>query len=608
MIVGQGAAAEHMLTPGEARRAAFADLSRLLAIVSKPRWTTPVLICLGLLSSFAETIGITLILLFLYSAMGELGNAAANEGGLLGDALRQATGWFGSSIEMAGVILLLIVGRGVLAFAYRLVSASVSESISERARNLIHEQYLTASYGFVQRHEQAQLIEILGTESWVVAGAYGSLTRLIVNGCSILVFAVFLVALSWQITLVAVVGSLVISAGLRRLSGPARDLGKQSKQVHQELGEHMLMTLQGMRTIRAYGQEAAHQERFVRSSAEARGISMALTRLMSLLNPLTEVGYLAILCVIIAGAGLWGTGFATTLAAVALLYRLQPHVRELEGNLLYVAQIQPQLRSVRSMIERDDKEYPAPGHRPIQSLTGAVRFDRVSFRYQPDCELALDDVTFEIPVGMTTALIGASGSGKTTVVNLLLRLRDADAGTILIDGQPIDEIRRRDWLNLLAVAGQDVDLVEGTVIDNIRMAKVGATEEEVVAASRVAGVSEFVEDLPEGYDTWIGQQGLRFSGGQRQRIGLARAILRDPQFLILDEAMSALDRGLEDRIRYAIDERFPGRTILLITHRLETVRNAGHLIWIENGRVLAQGSPDELIANGDERLARAMGG
>lgn len=608
MIVGQGAAAEHMLTPGEARRAAFADLSRLLAIVSKPRWTTPVLICLGLLSSFAETIGITLILLFLYSAMGELGNAAANEGGLLGDALRQATGWFGSSIEMAGVILLLIVGRGVLAFAYRLVSASVSESISERARNLIHEQYLTASYGFVQRHEQAQLIEVLGTESWVVAGAYGSLTRLIVNGCSILVFAVFLVALSWQITLVAVVGSLVISAGLRRLSGPARDLGKQSKQVHQELGEHMLMTLQGMRTIRAYGQEAAHQERFVRSSAEARGISMALTRLMSLLNPLTEVGYLAILCVIIAGAGLWGTGFATTLAAVALLYRLQPHVRELEGNLLYVAQIQPQLRSVRSMIERDDKEYPAPGHRPIQSLTGAVRFDRVSFRYQPDCELALDDVTFEIPVGMTTALIGASGSGKTTVVNLLLRLRDADAGTILIDGQPIDEIRRRDWLNLLAVAGQDVDLVEGTVIDNIRMAKVGATEEAVVAASRVAGVSEFVEDLPEGYDTWIGQQGLRFSGGQRQRIGLARAILRDPQFLILDEAMSALDRGLEDRIRYAIDERFPGRTILLITHRLETVRNAGHLIWIENGRVLAQGSPDELIANGDERLARAMGG
>jgi ABC-type multidrug transport system fused ATPase/permease subunit len=593
------------LASGAARRAAFADLSRLLRIVSKPRWATPALIGVGLISSLAETVGISLILLFLYSALGELDTAASTEG-LLGDALREATGWFDNSVEMACAILVLIIARGMLAFVYQLLSAKISEEISERTRNLIHRQYLTASYGYVQRHDQAQLMEVLGTESWLVAGAYGAVTRLIVASCSIFVFLIFLVSLSWQITLLAVIGSAITSLGLRRLANPARLIGKQVKQVNQQLGEHMLMTLQGMRTIRAYGQEALHQQRFEASSAESRQISLALQRLSALLNPLTEVGYLVILCGIIAGAGVWNAGFATTLTAVALLYRLQPHTRELESKLLYIAQIQPQLRSVTMMLRRHGKDYPPVGHRAVASLSEGVRFDRVSFRYDPESDLVLDGVTFDIPAGKTTALVGASGAGKTTVVNLLLRLYGCSTGTVRVDGVPIDELSRTDWLGLLAVAGQDVDLIEGTVIDNIRMADSNATEDEVIAASEVAGVSEFVENLPDGYETWVGQQGLRFSGGQRQRIGLARAILRDPQFLILDEAMSALDRGLEDRIRHAIDERFPGRTILLITHRLETVRNAEHIVWIEQGRLVAQGSPDELMADATASLSAVV--
>jgi ABC-type multidrug transport system fused ATPase/permease subunit len=579
------AAPQHK-TPGTARRAALDHLSHLLQIAPKPRWATPALISLGLATSLAETLGITLIVGLLYSAMGQV-DAAADLGGLLGQALNHVRGWLPSPAWMAAVILLLIVARAGLGFANRIISAHVSELISERARNLIHEQYLTVSYGFIQRHEQAQLMEVLGSESWLIASAYASLTRLIVCACSILVFMGFLLALSWQITLTAVLGSILISIGLRRLSRPAQALGKQAKRVHQNLGEHMLMTLEGLRAIRAYGQERVHQQRFVESSAEARRVSLALARLTALLDPLTEVGYLGILCVIMAGAAYGGGSFATTLAAVALLYRMHPPAREVEGHLLYLAQIEPQLRSVRMMLRKDDKQYAAAGHLPIRQLRKSIRFDDVSFRYDDVAAPALDKISFNIPVGATTALVGASGAGKTTLINLLLRLYAPTSGTIWVDDVPLHDLRRSDWLGLLAVAGQDVDLIEGTVIDNIRMADSTASQDDVVAASQIAGVAEFIEPLPEGYETWIGQQGMRFSGGQRQRLGLARAILRNPQFLILDEAMSSLDRDLEVRIRHAIQQRFAGRTLLIISHRLETVLDAEHLIHIEGGRVVA---------------------
>ncbi len=564
--------------------AAFNHLSRLLTIAPKPRWATPSLIALGLAASFAETIGISLIILFFYSAMGQLDQPAMDAG--LGRMLPYVSGWFNTSTQFAVAILLLIIARAGLSFANQMISVYVSEGINERARNLIHEQYLTVSYSFIQKHEQAQLMEVLGSESWIIATAYGNLTQIIISCCYIVVFSIFLLALSWQITLTAIVGSALISFGLRRLSRPAQALGMRIKEVHQKLGEHMLMTLEGLRTIRAYGQEDVHQQRFLQSSAEARRVSVAVTRLTALLNPLTDVGYLGILCVIIAGASFGQASVTTTLAAIVLLYRLQPHARQIETLLLNMARIEPQLRSVRMMLEKDDKEYPAPGDRPVSAFRKSIRFEKVTFQYPGAIRPALNNVTFEIPAGKTTALVGASGAGKTTVINLLLRLYQPSSGTIWVDDVPLEELRRTEWLRLLAVAGQDVDLIEGTVIDNIRIAKNGATEEEVLEASRIAGVSEFVERLPKGYGEWIGQQGLRFSGGQRQRLSLARAILRNPEVLLLDEAMSNLDAALEARLRRAIDERFAGRTILIITHRLDTVARADHVVHIEDGVVV----------------------
>ena len=580
---GTGAAVP--LARGTARRDALGHLRALLLLAPPPRWAVPLLIVLGLAASLAETLGITLVIAFLYAAMGDADMAAA-VGGLLGNGLRRAGDWFGSPALLAMAVLVLILARAGLGYANRVVCAGVSEQISEAARNGLHEQYLKVSYGHIRRHEQAQLMEVLGTESWLVANAFRSWTRVMVGACSIAVFGAFLLLLSWRITLLAVVGSVLLSLLLRRLSRPAQALGREVKRVHQRLSEQMLMTLEGLRTIRAYGQEDAQHANFLQASALSRRTSLALTRLWALLDPITDVGYLIILCLIAAGAMQGGAGIATVLAAVALLYRLQPHVRDVEGHLLYLAQVEPQLRSVRAMLRRDDKRYDSPGQQPASAPRACIRFDNVTFRYEDRLAPALDGVSFDIVAGATTALVGPSGAGKTTVINLLLRLYEPNAGAILLDGVPLDTLRRTEWLGLLAVAGQDVDLVEGTVIDNIRMAKPQASEDEVIDAARLAGVAEFIEPLPEGYGTWIGQQGLRFSGGQRQRLGLARAVLRDPQVLILDEATSALDSDLEQRIRSALRSRFAGRTVLVISHRPSTVSDADHVVRLESGRVV----------------------
>jgi ABC-type multidrug transport system fused ATPase/permease subunit len=587
------------------RGAVLRELRGLLNATPTPRWATPAMITLGLASSFAETLGISLVVLFLYSAMGQLGELGET-GGVLGGLFRAVVARLGGGTKLAFTIFLLIVARGWLALAYSLISSSVSNRISESVRNGIHQQYLDVAYDFIRRHDQAELLEILGTESWLVAGAHASFTRIVINFCSIIVFAMFLLALSWQIALTAFLGSLLISGGLRWLSAPARKLGTEVKRVHQALGERMLVSLQGMRTIRAFGQESLHHRAFVESSAIARRNSLQLDRLYAVLNPVTEIGYLAILCFIIGAAGWLQASFATTLAAVALLYRLQPHVRELEGNLLYLAQIEPQLHSVRAMLDRRDKEYLPAGERPISRFGCEVRFDNVSFAYRGAREVALRNASFTIRAGATTALVGPSGAGKTTIVSLLLRLYAPNSGCISVDEVNLQELRRSEWLGMIAVSGQDIDLIEGTLQDNILMARAGASEAEVANAARIAGLNELIEALPDGYENWIGQQGLNLSGGQRQRLGLARAVLRDPQLLILDEAMSALDRGLESDIRAALNKHFAGRTVLLITHRLETVLSADHVICIDQGRVQEEGSPEDLLSNPAGALSRLL--
>ncbi|SLK05461.1 ABC transporter ATP-binding protein [Novosphingobium mathurense] len=586
------------------RIAALRDLNALLAIAPAAKRAAPLLVIMGLVASLAETAGISLIIVFLYAAFGQLddtGTVARD----FGQAAASILEWLGGPAELATAIFALIVMRGVIAYFYNRIAQGLGARISEKARNAIHGEYLGVSYDFIRRHEQAELMEVLGTDSWGIAAAYNAFTRLIINICATAVFAFFLFMLSWRITLIAFICAGAVSFFLERLSRPVTQLGASVKAEHQSMGGLMLMTLQGMRAIRAYGREKAQDAAFVKSSASARESLARMERLSAAIRPATEIGYLAIICLIVGGAGALKVDFHATLTIVALLYRLQPHLQEFASNSLFLAQSAPQLQSVRRMIGPEGKTYPDPGMRPMPETFRSIAFRDVVFGYEE--KEALDRVSFSIPAGRTTALVGASGSGKTTIVNLLLRLYRPEAGQILLDDTDIATIRREEWLRAIAVAGQDIDLVEGTVRDNVLMARSDANRAALADAYALSGLADMLAGLEYGDRDWIGQQGLNLSGGERQRVGLARAILRDPGILILDEATSALDTALEARVRTCLEQRFAGRTVLIITHRLETVRNVDHVVRIGNGRLLAEGPPAEVFGPHADGSVAALG-
>lgn len=587
------------------RSSTLPQLRALLRMIPRPRWAAFTLVSLGVLSSFAEALGITLIPLLVYSAMGRVDVLVAT-GGLVSPALRIVLRVLHGPRELAALFLLLILIRGALAYAYGVATSHIGERMTQITRNRVHELYLRLPYQFFQQHEQADLVEILGREVPLLSSAYTNLTRVLVNLIFGFVFTIFLALLSWKIMLCASVGSLMLSALLRLLSSRARSIGTNVRQVHRSMWDHMVVTLQGMRTLRAFGQEEQQHARYVAWSDRARRAIEQELQLILLLDPLTEAGYLLILGVLIFAAHSFGVSFAVALTSVALLYRLQPHVREMEATRLKLLQLEAQMQPLREVLEAGDQAQTPDGSLPIEGIEQGVRFDGVTFRYQEGGAPALENATFDIAAGATTAIVGASGSGKTTIVNLLLRLYQPMSGEILVDGKPLVDLVRAEWLRFVGIAGQDVDLIDGTILDNLRLANEGASPENVSAAMHMTDSSEMIRQLPDGLDTWIGQQGHRFSGGQRQRIGLARAALRRPQLLILDEAMSAMDLALEQRIRAGVREQFSGRTILLITHRLETVLNADHVVCLDQGRVVAEGRPAELLLDQESLLSRAL--
>jgi subfamily B ATP-binding cassette protein MsbA len=505
------------------------------------------------------------------------------------------------------LVVLLAVGlllKNALSYASTQISVRAQEGLVRDLRSSLFSHLLTLELGFFQRVKAGQLISAMITEiDQTKTVITASLLSLFQNLVVVITTVVILSQISIRLTLLtlAFVPFLVLGlqALLRRLRSHARARAQERGEITATVSER----LGAIRLIRAYGEEERESSGFARQAERYRKRVIRTQRFSSLTSPLTEVfaGFLVIL-IIWAGTKPGLVGLTVPLAPQVIIVFLMAALK-LTSPLKTIASFPASMaitlasaERVFGFLDQPATEIDRPGEEPARFERDVI-YDRVSFRYG-DGDLVLSEVSFRLPRGKVVALVGPSGAGKTTAADLLPRFHDPTGGQILMDGIPLTRLTRGSIRALLGVVSQDTVLLNDTVLSNIAYGAVGATRDQVEAAAEAANAAGFIASLPEGYDTLLGERGTRLSGGQRQRIAIARALLRDPPILILDEATSALDTESERLVQQAIERLMRQRTVLVIAHRLTTVRDADEIVVLDGGKVVQRGSHEELLRGG----------
>jgi subfamily B ATP-binding cassette protein MsbA len=361
----------------------------------------------------------------------------------------------------------------------------------------------------------------------------------------------------------------------------------------------MLETFHGLRLVRAFGRETHEQNRFDVASGTVRKIFWQLESTSALVHPLSEVLTASLLLGIVAVMAMRTPGqVAASLTFLILLYRLQPRIKQFDSDRVALNAFSASVEEVRKLLDETDKPYLRSGARVLDSIEKGIVLENVSLYYGSGKGPALAEVTCSINIGETTALVGPSGAGKSSLISLICRFYDPSSGCLSIDGIPLPDLDLAWWRSQIAVVSQDVHLFNASVAENIIYGKLDATREELLEAARKAHALEFIENLPDGFETVLGDWGLLLSGGQRQRVALARAFIRDPQILILDEATNSLDLISETVVQDALEEFGRGRTVVIIAHRISTIEHADKVIVLDSGKVVECGSVTQLLSKG----------
>jgi subfamily B ATP-binding cassette protein MsbA len=413
-----------------------------------------------------------------------------------------------------------------------------------------------------------------------------------------MVYVALLLMMSWRLTFFVAVAMLLISSAVRVLTRTARDIGEKVRESNSELADRMVEGIDGMRVIRAFGRERYEQSRFDLASNRLRRLMLRMSFLDGVVHPVHEVLAASLLLLILFVATPDAGDVSVLLVFAFVLYRVQPRIKDFDVARMGLASLSTSVEEVLSLLDTADKQYVKSGTVKGGVSDPDIVFDRVSFGYDPADDAALTEVSFRIPAGRTTAFVGPSGGGKSTVMKLILRFHDPTKGTILSGGRPLPEFDLDFWRSQIALVSQDVYLFNASVLENIAYGALDAGRDEIIEAARKADAHDFIERLPHKYDTILGHHGARLSGGQQQRISLARAIVRNPRILILDEATNALDSISEHWIQETLDKLSENRTVIMIAHRLSTIERADQIIVLEKGRIRERGTMPELVHAG----------
>lgn len=513
---------------------------------------------------------------------------------------------------ICAAIVAAIAGKNTAAYASQVLAADLKRRISVTLRDALFRRLHSADLDLFDRSPGGEIANVFLVETYRVALAIDVLVATLQRSSIGLFYLGALCYISWPLTLLVVALAGAIGGVLAFVYRRITSAGVELTELNHRIASLLTQSFAGVRIVRATNSQAQVIADFhALSTAQARAEERS-THASSLLFPLTEtlavVGAMLIVCCAYIFFVRPGHMLSSYLLAYGfMLLRLLPLLNQLyglQGHLLYLA---GGVREVQVWL--DTPQYPdrAFGTRVYTPLRDALRFERVSYTY-PNGAVALKEVEFSVPVGQTVAIVGSSGSGKSTLAAILLRFRTPTRGCITVDGIDYWEYSPESWHRATALVEQDAFLFHGTLRENIVYGFAGATPAAIQRAIDVANLADVVAALPQGLDTLVGERGAMVSGGQRQRIAIARAVIRDPSILILDEATSHLDAVSEQLVQQALMNASRGRTTIVIAHRLSTIREADKLIVLEQGQLIEEGTWEALEAAGGafQRLLRSV--
>ncbi len=500
---------------------------------------------------------------------------------------------------LAVLTFFIWAGESLFEYLYQILWRNLAQRLQSDLRQDAYEHAQKLDMSFFEARSSGQLVATMNDdvnqlERFLDGGANAMIQVLVTV---VAVGAVFFV-LSPVIALLAFTPIPLIIWGAFYFQRKAGPLYADVREKVGDLSSRLSNNLGGIATIKSFTAEQREAERLKASSEAYVEANRKAIRISSAFIPVIRMAILAgFLATFIVGGMQALSGALNVGAYGVLVFLTQRLLWPLTGLAEVIDLFERAMASTRRILDllaepvqvRDD-----PGNHLPGPVRGEVTFDGVSFRYQAS-GAGIDGISLAVPAGNTLALVGATGSGKSTLIKLLLRFYDPDAGRILIDGQPIHEVSLRSLREAIGLVSQDVYLFDGTIRENLAYGRPAASDQQIIDAARTAEAWSFIEALPQGLDTQVGERGVRLSGGQRQRLSLARALLKDPPILVLDEATSAVDNETEAAIQRSLRRIGHNRTVIMIAHRLSTIVDADTIAVIENGKVVQQGSHEQLL-------------
>lgn len=503
---------------------------------------------------------------------------------------------------IAAGILVVMFTRGVFYYGQSYLVSYVGQRVIIDVRSVLFRKFQKMPLSYYDRQQTGTVMSYITNDvSAMQSAIVDNLIELVTESSILIGSLAMMIYLDWKLSLLTLMTIPLVGFAMKIFG---RKL-KRSSTVIQERAAEITSLLQesisAIRVVKSFVRETYEIKRFEEQNWRNFQAAMKNVKLSSLLTPTVE--FLAAIAVTFI---VWFGGYEVVnevitagelVAFLTYAVNLANPVKRLSRVYAAIQRAMAAADRVFEVMDLDEKITDVPGAKPLPPIKGEVEFKDITFSYK-EGQPALQHISLKAEPGQMIALVGPSGSGKSTIANLIPRFYDVDSGTITIDGHDIRQVTADSLREQIGLVPQETMLFSTTVMENIRYGRLDATDEEVVEAARAANAEEFIKDLPEGYDTKLGERGLNLSGGQRQRLAIARAILKNPRVLILDEATSALDTESEKIVQDALDKLMVGRTSFVIAHRLSTIFNADQIFVVENGHLREHGTHEELLAAG----------